>query len=64
MANDIMGIKEAAQYLKIKEQTIYRLVQNGTIPALKLGGQWKMKQEHIDRMFDEILTEKLNELKH
>lgn len=63
MGNDIMGIKEAANYLKIKEQTIYRLVQNGTIPALKLGGQWKMKQEHIDRMFDEILAEKLNALK-
>jgi excisionase family DNA binding protein len=64
MANGIMGIKEVASYLKIKEQTVYRLVQEGKIPALKIGGQWKIKKDHLDRMFDEILMEKLRELKH
>ncbi|MCD6100206.1 MAG: helix-turn-helix domain-containing protein, partial [Candidatus Marinimicrobia bacterium] len=56
-------IKEVANYLKIKEQTVYRLVQQGKIPALKIGGQWKIKKEHIDRLFDEILAEKLKEIK-
>jgi len=64
MSNGIMDIKEVSNYLKIKEQTVYRLVQKGKIPALKIGGQWKIKKEHIDRMFDEILEEKLQELKH
>ncbi len=64
MANGIMDIKEVASYLKIKEQTVYRLVQKGKIPALKIGGQWKIKKDHLDRMFDEILTEKLKELKN
>jgi len=59
-----MDIKEVASYLKIKEQTVYRLVQKGKIPALKIGGQWKIKKDHLDRMFDEILTEKLKELKN
>ena len=63
MANGIMGIREVANYLKIKEQTIYRLVQQGKIPALKIGGQWKIKKEHLDRLFDEILNAKLKELK-
>ena len=58
-----MSIKEVANYLKIKEQTVYRLVQQGKIPALKIGGQWKIKKEHIDRLFDEILAEKLKEIK-
>lgn len=64
MANGIMDIKEVATYLKIKEQTVYRLVQQKKIPALKIGGQWKIKKEHLDRMFDEILNEKLRELKY
>ncbi len=60
---EIMGIKDVSTYLNIKEQTVYRLVQQGKIPAIKIGGQWKVKAEHIDRMFDEILNEKLKELK-
>lgn len=63
MSNGMMDIKEVAGYLKIKEQTVYRLAQNGKIPALKIGGQWKVKKEHLDRMFDEILSEKLREIK-
>jgi excisionase family DNA binding protein len=63
MTNGFMGIKEVASYLKIKEQTVYRLLQQGKLPGLKLGGQWKVKQDHLDRMFDEILNEKLKELK-
>ncbi len=63
MANGILDIKGVAGYLKMKEQTVYRLVQQGKIPALKIGGQWKVKQEHLDKMFDQILQEKLKELK-
>ena len=57
-----MDIKEVSSYLKIKEQTVYRLAQTGKIPAIKIGGQWKVKKEHLDKMFDEILKEKLNEI--
>lgn len=63
MSNGFMSIKEVAGYLKIKEQTIYRLLQQGKLPGLKLGGQWKVKKDHLDRMFDEILNEKLKEIK-
>jgi len=62
MSDGIMDIKEVSAYLKIKEQTVYRLAQTGKIPALKIGGQWKVKKEHLDKMFDEILKEKLNEI--
>ncbi len=63
MSDGMMDIKEVAGYLKIKEQTVYRLAQQGKIPALKIGGQWKVKKEHLDRLFDEILNEKLREIK-
>ncbi|HQU72937.1 MAG TPA: helix-turn-helix domain-containing protein [Calditrichia bacterium] len=55
MSEEIMTIKDVAQFLKVKEQTVYRLVQQGKIPALKIGGQWKVKRSHLDRMFEESL---------
>ena len=63
MSQEILGIKEVANYLRLKEQTVYNLVQNGTIPGLKIGGTWKIKQEHIDRMFEDILNEKIKSKK-
>jgi len=61
-SSGIMDIKEMADYLKMNEQTIYRLVQQRKIPAVKIGGQWKAKKEHIDRLFDDMLQDKLKEL--
>ena len=60
---DIIGIKEVADYLNMKEQTVYRLVQKGKIPALKFGGTWKVRKDHLETMFDQILQEKMLELK-
>jgi excisionase family DNA binding protein len=62
MSTGIMSIREVADYLNMKEQTVYRLVQQKKIPALKIGGQWKAKKAHIDKMFDEMLQDKLKEL--
>jgi hypothetical protein len=38
------------------------LVQQRKIPALKIGGQWKIKGEHLDQMFEQILQGKLDEV--
>ncbi len=59
MNSGIMCIKEVSSYLNIQEQTVYRLVQKGKIPAIKIGGQWKVKKQHLDKMFEELLNEKL-----
>ena len=62
MNTGIMCIKEVSSYLNIQEQTVYRLVQKGKIPAIKIGGQWKVKKQHIDKMFEELLNEKLKSI--
>ena len=38
MPEDILTIKEVADYLKVTERILYRLVQVGKIPAFKVGG--------------------------
>ncbi|MCF7885359.1 MAG: helix-turn-helix domain-containing protein [Candidatus Marinimicrobia bacterium] len=62
MTKEIMGVNEVANYLNIKKQTVYRLLQDKKLPALKIGGQWKVKKDHLDKMFDEMLNEKLKEI--
>ena len=63
MNSEIMNIKEVAEFLQVKEQTVYRLVQTGKIPALKIGGQWKVKKSHLDKMFDNMLDKTISNMK-
>lgn len=48
MPEDILTIKEVAQYLKVTERTLYRLAQEGKIPAFKVGGSWRFRREDLD----------------
>jgi excisionase family DNA binding protein len=45
---DVMTVREVAEYLKVKERTIYRLVAKGGIPAFKVGGSWRFRKAEID----------------
>ncbi|MEG9883696.1 MAG: helix-turn-helix domain-containing protein [Hyphomicrobiales bacterium] len=46
---DVMTVREVAEYLKVKERTIYRLVARGDIPAFKVGGSWRFRKGEIDQ---------------
>jgi excisionase family DNA binding protein len=43
-----MTVKEVAKYLKLSEMMIYKLAQNGQIPASKVGSAWRFSQGEID----------------
>ncbi|MEI6127117.1 MAG: helix-turn-helix domain-containing protein [Pseudomonadota bacterium] len=51
MADQILDIKSAAKYLQIKERTLYRLVGEGDIPGIKVGGQWRFSKKCLEEMF-------------
>jgi excisionase family DNA binding protein len=51
MADEIMDIRSAAKYLQIKERTLYRLVGEGEIPGIKVGGQWRFSKRCLEKMF-------------
>ena len=46
---DVMTVREVAEYLKVKERTIYRLVSQADIPAFKVGGSWRFRRGEIDQ---------------
>lgn len=45
--DDILTIKQVADYLKIAEKTAYRLAAEGAIPGFKVGGSWRFRQDDI-----------------
>ena len=45
---ELITIQQVASYLKVDRFTVYRLVTQKRIPAFKVGGQWRFKQEMID----------------
>jgi excisionase family DNA binding protein len=50
--DEILTLEELAQYLKISKPTLYKMVENGKIPALKLANQWRFKKEDIDKWLE------------
>jgi len=45
---DILTIDEVADYLKIPRSTVYKLAQEGRIPAQKVGRHWRFHKGAID----------------
>jgi len=43
-----MNIRDAAQYLGISADTLYKYVSEEKIPAFKLGNRWKFKKTILD----------------
>lgn len=46
---DLMTVKETAEYLRIPLPTVYYLVQRGQLPAVQIGGRWRVKKGSLDR---------------
>lgn len=51
---DLLTVKETARYLGIPLPTVYYLAQRGQIPAIHIGGRWRIKKSSLDK---EILKE-------
>lgn len=47
MSDEILTLKEVAQYLKLTEKTAYRLAAEGKLPGFKVGGSWRFKKDDI-----------------
>ncbi len=48
-----LKIQQIASYLQISREKVYKLAQQGRIPASKIGGQWRFKKDRIDKWLEE-----------
>ena len=45
--NDVLDLDGAAEYLKLSTQTVLKLAKNGSIPATRLGRQWRFSRRQL-----------------
>lgn len=45
---DVMTARELAAYLRVTEVTIYKLSNEGEIPAVRVGRCWRFRRDLID----------------
>jgi excisionase family DNA binding protein len=55
-SREVMNIREAAQYLGISADTLYKYVSEEKIPAFKLGNRWKFKKTILDAWMERQST--------
>jgi len=49
-SNDILKLDEVAKHFRVSRNTIYRLVKQNKIPALRITRRdWRFDREQIDR---------------
>ena len=57
----LMTLQEIADYLRLTEVTIYRLLKRRNIPAIKIGRSWRFEKTAIDAwLLDKSIVAKIN----
>lgn len=61
MENHLLNVKEISNYLNVNEKTIYRMVSEDSIPAVKIGGSWRFDEREIKDWINKKMTGKNNQ---
>ena len=51
----LLNVKQVAQYLQLKQSTIYSWAQEGKIPAIKIGRTWRFRRSDLDVWLEQHL---------
>ena len=47
LQNEVLTVKEVATYLRVSRVTVWRWCQRGTIPAFRVGHNWRIRREDL-----------------
>ena len=48
----LMTVQDVATRLKLSESTVYALMRDGKIPAVKIGSQWRVEPYRLQQWLD------------
>ncbi|MEW6380301.1 MAG: helix-turn-helix domain-containing protein [bacterium] len=48
ITDELLTTEQAVRYLKTSKKTLFKLVQEGKVRALKVGNAYRFKKEEID----------------
>lgn len=52
MDDTFLTTEEVLDYLQVNLRTVYRLIKAGTIPAVRVGRQWRFRRADLDAWLD------------
>jgi excisionase family DNA binding protein len=50
---EVMNVEQAARYLGVSPDTLYKYLSEGKLPAFKLGNRWRLKKSTLDRWMEQ-----------
>ncbi len=53
VVREVMDIRDAAEYLGISADTLYKYASEGFIPAFKLGNRWRFKRSLMESWMEQ-----------
>ena len=56
--HNLLTVKETADYLRLPLSSVYYLVQRGQIPAIQIGGRWRIKKSSLNGYISGVKTQK------
>lgn len=57
---EVLDLRQAAAYLQISDDTLYKYASDGSIPAFKLGNRWRFKRSMLDGWMSQQVFERQN----
>jgi len=48
-SESVLTLDELACFLKLSKSTLYKLVQRGEVPGVKIGKHWRFRKATIDQ---------------
>ena len=49
----LLSVKEAAEYLGLKENTVREWLRSGALKGIKIGKSWRIKISDLEALIDE-----------
>jgi excisionase family DNA binding protein len=61
--NDLLTTKQLMDLLRVDRTTIYRMLNDGRLPGVRVGGQWRFQRQAIEEWLQQKTPPELREIK-
>jgi excisionase family DNA binding protein len=55
--SQFVTVAEVAAQLRVSNMTVYRLIQNGELPSVRVGRSYRIREDDVDRFLSKQYTE-------
>jgi len=52
MTERLLSVDDVANFLGVKRDTVYKLINRNSLPGFKIGRLWKFRQREVDSWLD------------